>query len=151
MALILTLLFLPYYSYPIPNSPGAWTWPSLIGEFCDPALWQGKLLVILQLLSCLCAVGNVCSSRMTPVPHPHTPGNMWAARCGRLAWAFVGGFQKWGNSRFRGTPILGKLHLTGGILIQAMAWEDCDFGPNMGTWAKISIKNSTSTLRRVAG
>lgn len=28
---------------------------------------------------------NVCSSRMTPVPHPHTPGNMWAARCGYIA------------------------------------------------------------------
>jgi len=28
---------------------------------------------------------NVCSSRMTPVPHPHSPGNMWAARCGYIA------------------------------------------------------------------
>ncbi|GKY97517.1 hypothetical protein MPSEU_000709900 [Mayamaea pseudoterrestris] len=24
---------------------------------------------------------NVCSSRMSPIPHPHTPGNMWLARC----------------------------------------------------------------------
>eukprot|EP00438_Fugacium_kawagutii_P023975 Skav204020 [mRNA] locus=scaffold229:34736:35791:+ [translate_table: standard] len=24
---------------------------------------------------------NVCSSRMSPLPHPHTPGNMWTARC----------------------------------------------------------------------
>lgn len=24
---------------------------------------------------------NVCSSRMSPFPHPHTPGNMWVARC----------------------------------------------------------------------
>lgn len=24
---------------------------------------------------------NVCSSRMSPFPHPHTPGNMWLARC----------------------------------------------------------------------
>jgi hypothetical protein len=24
---------------------------------------------------------NVCSSRMTPVPHPCTPGNMWLAKC----------------------------------------------------------------------
>ena len=24
---------------------------------------------------------NVCSMRMSPIPHPHTPGNMWAARC----------------------------------------------------------------------
>ena len=24
---------------------------------------------------------NVCSSRMSPMPHPHTPGNMWLARC----------------------------------------------------------------------
>ncbi len=24
---------------------------------------------------------NVCSSRMSPLPHPHTPGNMWVARC----------------------------------------------------------------------
>jgi hypothetical protein len=24
---------------------------------------------------------NVCSSRMSPVPHPHTPGNMWLAKC----------------------------------------------------------------------
>ncbi|GKY93231.1 hypothetical protein MPSEU_000290800 [Mayamaea pseudoterrestris] len=24
---------------------------------------------------------NVCSSRMSPFPHPHTPGNMWLAKC----------------------------------------------------------------------
>ena len=24
---------------------------------------------------------NVCSSRMSPMPHPHTPGNMWLSRC----------------------------------------------------------------------
>ena len=24
---------------------------------------------------------NVCSSRFSPLPHPHTPGNMWLARC----------------------------------------------------------------------
>ena len=24
---------------------------------------------------------NVCSSRMSPMPHPHTSGNMWLARC----------------------------------------------------------------------
>lgn len=24
---------------------------------------------------------NVCSSRMSPLPHPHAPGNMWTARC----------------------------------------------------------------------
>ena len=24
---------------------------------------------------------NVCSSSFTPAPHPHTPGNMWMARC----------------------------------------------------------------------
>lgn len=24
---------------------------------------------------------NVCSSRMSPIPHPHTSGNMWLARC----------------------------------------------------------------------
>eukprot|EP00438_Fugacium_kawagutii_P013046 Skav235113 [mRNA] locus=scaffold3581:5955:6473:- [translate_table: standard] len=28
---------------------------------------------------------NVCSSRMSPLPSPHTPGNMWAARCGYLS------------------------------------------------------------------
>lgn len=42
--------------------------------------------------------GNVCSSRMTPVPHPHTPGNMWAARCGlsdRADWAVLCWFGRW--------------------------------------------------------
>ena len=24
---------------------------------------------------------NVCSSRMSPIPHPHAPGNMWLGRC----------------------------------------------------------------------
>ncbi|GKY91578.1 hypothetical protein MPSEU_000129700 [Mayamaea pseudoterrestris] len=24
---------------------------------------------------------NLCASRMSPVPHPHVPGNMWLARC----------------------------------------------------------------------
>lgn len=28
---------------------------------------------------------NVCSARMSPIPHPHTPGNMWAARCGYIS------------------------------------------------------------------
>ena len=28
---------------------------------------------------------NVCSSRMSPIPHPHTPGNMWLARCDYVA------------------------------------------------------------------
>ena len=28
---------------------------------------------------------NVCSTRMTPIPQPHTPGNMWTARCGYIA------------------------------------------------------------------
>ena len=28
---------------------------------------------------------NVCSSRMSPLPHPHTPGNMWLARCDYVA------------------------------------------------------------------
>jgi hypothetical protein len=28
---------------------------------------------------------DVCSSRMSPLPHPHTPGNMWLARCDYVA------------------------------------------------------------------
>eukprot|EP00438_Fugacium_kawagutii_P003299 Skav217946 [mRNA] locus=scaffold2100:113282:114217:+ [translate_table: standard] len=28
---------------------------------------------------------NVCSARFSPIPHPHTPGNMWAARCGYVS------------------------------------------------------------------
>jgi hypothetical protein len=28
---------------------------------------------------------NMCSSRMSPVPYPHSPGNMWAARCGYIS------------------------------------------------------------------
>jgi hypothetical protein len=24
---------------------------------------------------------NTCSFRFSPLPHPHSPGNMWAARC----------------------------------------------------------------------
>lgn len=28
---------------------------------------------------------DVCSSRMSPLPHPHTPGNMWLARCDYIA------------------------------------------------------------------
>jgi len=24
---------------------------------------------------------NICSARFSPLPHPHTPGNMWLARC----------------------------------------------------------------------
>lgn len=30
-------------------------------------------------------VCNVCSSRFSPIPHPHTPGNMWLARCEYVA------------------------------------------------------------------
>eukprot|EP00438_Fugacium_kawagutii_P016857 Skav219689 [mRNA] locus=scaffold817:135089:135880:- [translate_table: standard] len=28
---------------------------------------------------------NVCSARMSPLPHPHVPGNMWAARCSYIS------------------------------------------------------------------
>lgn len=28
---------------------------------------------------------DVCSSRMSPIPHPHTSGNMWLARCDYIA------------------------------------------------------------------
>jgi len=28
---------------------------------------------------------DVCSSRMSPFPHPHSPGNMWLARCDYIA------------------------------------------------------------------
>ena len=28
---------------------------------------------------------NTCGSRMSPVPHPHFPGNMWLARCSYVA------------------------------------------------------------------
>lgn len=31
---------------------------------------------------------NVCSSRMSPLPHPHTPGNMWLARCSYISKVF---------------------------------------------------------------
>mmetsp|Transcript_29810 Transcript_29810/g.54118 ORF Transcript_29810/g.54118 Transcript_29810/m.54118 type:complete len:376 (+) Transcript_29810:106-1233(+) len=31
---------------------------------------------------------NVCSSRMSPLPHPHTSGNMWLARCDYIARLF---------------------------------------------------------------
>lgn len=28
---------------------------------------------------------NICSTRMSPLPHPHTSGNMWTARCDYIA------------------------------------------------------------------
>lgn len=31
---------------------------------------------------------DVCSSRMSPLPHPHSPGNMWVARCDYVARLF---------------------------------------------------------------
>lgn len=31
---------------------------------------------------------SVCSSRMSPLPHPHTSGNMWLARCNYIAQLF---------------------------------------------------------------
>lgn len=34
---------------------------------------------------CMAIECNVCSSRMSPLPHPHTPGNMWTARCGYIS------------------------------------------------------------------
>eukprot|EP01082_Thalassiosira_pseudonana_P007062 g6212.t1 g6212 contig22:516-1826(+) len=33
---------------------------------------------------------DVCSSRMSPLPHPHTPGNMWLARCDYVAKLTIG-------------------------------------------------------------
>jgi len=45
-------------------------------------LTQGALSKECSNLPDIC---NVCSSRMSPLPHPHTPGNMWLARCDYVA------------------------------------------------------------------
>ena len=41
-------------------------------------LTRGALLEECANLPSSC---NVCSSRMSPIPHPHTSGNMWLAKC----------------------------------------------------------------------
>lgn len=57
------------------------------GSFHDRGGVNGRLRQFLTrgALSKECselpATCNVCSSRFSPVPHPHTPGNMWLARC----------------------------------------------------------------------
>eukprot|EP00435_Cladocopium_sp_Y103_P016498 s3265_g4.t1 len=60
------------------------------GSF-HPQDWNGRLRYYLTsgALSQECTrmpnQCNVCSTRMTPIPQPHTPGNMWAARCAYIA------------------------------------------------------------------
>lgn len=34
---------------------------------------------------------NVCSTRMSPLPHPHTSGNMWTAQCKYIAQLYEPG------------------------------------------------------------
>ena len=38
--------------------------------------------------STACSVCNVCSSRMSPIPHSHTPGNMWLAKCNYIQYLY---------------------------------------------------------------
>jgi len=52
----------------------------------SPANTQLRLFLTRGALSAECAstdsqTCNVCSSRFSPLPHPHTPGNMWLAHC----------------------------------------------------------------------
>lgn len=56
------------------------------GSF-NPSIGQDNLreyLTVGDLLEECCNMPsscNVCSMRMSPIPHPHTPGNTWASRC----------------------------------------------------------------------
>jgi hypothetical protein len=56
------------------------------GSYHDtPENKQLRKLLTMSALSDACstmpASCNVCSNRFSPFPHPHTSGNMWAARC----------------------------------------------------------------------
>jgi hypothetical protein len=52
--------------------------PHILNDVLRMFLTRGALSKECANLPFTC---NVCSSRMSPVPHPHTPGNMWLARC----------------------------------------------------------------------
>jgi hypothetical protein len=59
------------------HSKGSYT-PTKQNDKLRRFLTGGALSRECLLLPSTC---NVCSSRMSPIPHPHTPGNMWLARC----------------------------------------------------------------------
>ena len=52
--------------------------PSKANDMLRRFLTQGALSEECMSMPSTC---NVCSSRMSPLPHPHTPGNMWVAKC----------------------------------------------------------------------
>ena len=52
--------------------------PTRENELMRPFLTVGALSQECHSLPAAC---NVCASRMSPIPHPHVPGNMWLARC----------------------------------------------------------------------
>jgi hypothetical protein len=52
--------------------------PTQENELFRPFLTAGALSAECASLPENC---NVCSTRFSPYPHPHTPGNMWLARC----------------------------------------------------------------------
>ena len=59
------------------HSKGSFT-PNNDNELLRRFITRGALSEECSNLPSSC---NVCSSRMSPVPHPHTSGNMWLARC----------------------------------------------------------------------
>ncbi|KAL3780466.1 hypothetical protein ACHAWO_011789 [Cyclotella atomus] len=43
---------------------------------------------------------NICSFRFSPLPHPHSPGNMWAARCNYIKLLLDPNKFEWEMERF---------------------------------------------------
>mmetsp|Transcript_17115 Transcript_17115/g.39439 ORF Transcript_17115/g.39439 Transcript_17115/m.39439 type:complete len:298 (-) Transcript_17115:390-1283(-) len=52
--------------------------PSEANDILRLFLTRGALSAECAAMPASC---NICSSRMSPLPHPHVPGNMWSAKC----------------------------------------------------------------------
>lgn len=98
---------------------------------------------------------NVCSWRFSPLPHPHTGGNMWAARCSYIQKLIeptqfqkkMAQLYRGGNNPFIGTGRFAAEHwVHSHPTIQA-----CDLSTSAFTWAYRRIPSDGDDFKLEAG
>lgn len=94
----------------------------------------------------------ICSSRMSPLPHPHTSGNMWLAKCDYISQLIDPKALSEGTlpkAMSDGNPVRdvdGSSASIGYILIQA--WNHAIYTPERNTCGITLVSRRSRTLRR---
>ena len=98
---------------------------------------------------------NVCSWRFSPLPHPHTPGNMWAARCSYIQKLIEPTqFQKKMDQLYRGSnnPFIGTGRFAAEHWVHSHPTiQACDLSTSAFTWAYRRIPSNGDDFKLEAG